>query len=213
MTNAPPASQSPPDTRRPEASQNPPAGWYDDPHGLGTRWWNGQEWTEHVQRQSQAPPPPPPPSVPPPPHQIATGARRPFGSDRRVPIVFAAVVVVLIGAGAWFLIGRDNSSEQQLRADELAQLEAESAQMAIEVYAIDNGGYYEGATGSELRQIEPSLPENLEVSATSTSYVVTAHSEQGENEFSIARDEEEIERRCSEPGVGGCPSSGDWSDD
>ncbi|MCW2684687.1 MAG: uncharacterized protein JWP33_2600, partial [Blastococcus sp.] len=37
----------------------PPPGWYSDPAGgAGTRWWDGQGWTEHVQ---QPPPPPPPP--------------------------------------------------------------------------------------------------------------------------------------------------------
>jgi uncharacterized protein YxjI len=34
----------------------PPPGWYPDPAGgAGTRWWDGQGWTEHVQ---QAAPPP-----------------------------------------------------------------------------------------------------------------------------------------------------------
>ncbi len=34
----------------------PPPGWYADPAGTpGTRWWDGQSWTEHVQ---QAAPPP-----------------------------------------------------------------------------------------------------------------------------------------------------------
>jgi uncharacterized protein YxjI len=35
----------------------PPPGWYADPAGSGgTRWWDGQGWTQHV----QAPPSPPP---------------------------------------------------------------------------------------------------------------------------------------------------------
>lgn len=25
-----------------------PAGWYDDPSGQGLRWWDGEQWTEHV---------------------------------------------------------------------------------------------------------------------------------------------------------------------
>ncbi|TKJ20219.1 phospholipid scramblase-related protein [Blastococcus sp. CCUG 61487] len=39
----------------------PPPGWYPDPSGTpGTRWWDGQGWTEHVQQA--APPAPPPPA-------------------------------------------------------------------------------------------------------------------------------------------------------
>ncbi|MGY1705568.1 LURP-one-related/scramblase family protein [Geodermatophilus sp. SYSU D00697] len=37
----------------------PPPGWYPDPAGSGgTRWWDGQGWTAHV--QAPAPPPPVP---------------------------------------------------------------------------------------------------------------------------------------------------------
>jgi uncharacterized protein YxjI len=42
----------------------PPPGWYPDPAGgAGTRWWDGQGWTEHVQQ----PPPPAPVQAPAPP--------------------------------------------------------------------------------------------------------------------------------------------------
>jgi uncharacterized protein YxjI len=40
----------------------PPPGWYPDPAGSsGTRWWDGQGWTGHVQQA--APPPPPGPAT------------------------------------------------------------------------------------------------------------------------------------------------------
>ena len=42
---------------------SPPAGWYPNPAGGGgSRWWDGQGWTEHLQQA--APPPAPPPPVP-----------------------------------------------------------------------------------------------------------------------------------------------------
>ncbi|NYJ06129.1 phospholipid scramblase-related protein [Petropleomorpha daqingensis] len=69
----------------------PPPGWYPDPAGSGgTRWWNGQGWTEHVQapptppppppvQQQHTPPPPPPPQqhTPPPPPSPSDGQQAP----------------------------------------------------------------------------------------------------------------------------------------
>jgi uncharacterized membrane protein len=53
-------------------SEKPPAGWYPDSKG-NTRWWDGNQWTDH------APPPPPPPSEPPPsqPPPSETAAQEP----------------------------------------------------------------------------------------------------------------------------------------
>jgi hypothetical protein len=31
-----------------------PAGWYDDPSGEGLRWWDGEQWTEHVHSAESA---------------------------------------------------------------------------------------------------------------------------------------------------------------
>jgi uncharacterized protein YxjI len=45
----------------------PPPGWYPDPSGgAGTRWWDGQAWTEHVQPPPAAPPAPQAPVQQPP---------------------------------------------------------------------------------------------------------------------------------------------------
>jgi hypothetical protein len=39
----------PPSTPPP---QLPPAGWYADPEGSGSRWWDGEGWTEYFQAPS-----------------------------------------------------------------------------------------------------------------------------------------------------------------
>ncbi|MCJ1715415.1 DUF2510 domain-containing protein [Curtobacterium sp. VKM Ac-2922] len=42
------------------APQGPPPGWYADAQG-SNRWWDGMQWTEHVQQS--APPAPPAPGL------------------------------------------------------------------------------------------------------------------------------------------------------
>ena len=57
----------------------PPPGWYPDPAGSGgSRWWNGQGWTEHVQ-PAAAPPPPPPAAAAVPP--LGAGALPPVAQQ------------------------------------------------------------------------------------------------------------------------------------
>ena len=42
----------PPSTPPP---QLPPVGWYPDPEGSGSRWWDGEGWTEYFQASSGHP--------------------------------------------------------------------------------------------------------------------------------------------------------------
>ncbi|ALJ21332.1 DUF2510 domain-containing protein [Microbacterium sp. No. 7] len=51
-----------------------PAGWYDDGHGT-QRWWDGTQWTEHV--QPAAAPTPPAPAAPTPAEPVAPAASTP----------------------------------------------------------------------------------------------------------------------------------------
>lgn len=188
------ASTSPP--------QSPPAGWYNDPEGSGQRWWDGGQWTEHVQpghRTPGAPPAPVPPS--------------PGKPSRRGHAAVAVAALILVGAiaAAFLLLSGGSSTEQQRAADEEAKSKALTAQIALETYATDHEGSYTGATTAALQGIEATIPDDLEVTATDDTYTLTVPSA-GDSNFTISRSSAWgfIERSCEMAGEGGCPISGEW---
>ncbi|HVW48345.1 MAG TPA: DUF2510 domain-containing protein [Solirubrobacterales bacterium] len=93
-----------------------PAGWYDDPSGEGLRWWDGEQWTEHVHTAESA--------------AAAAGATGGSGSREGKPprdlvklresirargvkgvgIALGAVVVVIVVVALLVSGGSDNSS-------------------------------------------------------------------------------------------------------
>ena len=94
--------------------------------------------------------------------------------------------------------------------DAKAEIAARKAQVAMEVYATDNGGAYTGVDAAALKKIEPSVPTDLEIQADSSSYAITAHSGSG-NSFTVARDPGGATKlTCSKPGVGACSASASW---
>lgn len=99
-----------------------------------------------------------------------------------------------------------------LTEDALAKQQAYTAQIAIETYATEHGGSYEGATSAKLRSIEPKIPAGVEVPEVGlTYYVISVTSEDGE-QFKIERAPGgELHFECSEAGKGACPESGEWS--
>ena len=93
--------------------------------------------------------------------------------------------------------------------DAQAKSDARSAQTALEAYATDNNGSYEGATPSDLDQIEP-VTTDVGVKTTADTYSVTADSNSG-NTFTIERSSDgKTTKTCTEAGVGGCPENGEW---
>jgi Protein of unknown function (DUF2510) len=93
-----------------------PAGWYDDPSGAGLRWWDGEQWTEHVHTAESA--------------AAAAGTTETSGSREGKPprdlvklrerirargikgvgIVLGAIVVVIVVIALLVSGGSDNSS-------------------------------------------------------------------------------------------------------
>jgi hypothetical protein len=125
----------------------------------------------------------------------------------------ALAALILVGAivAAFLLLSGGSSSEQQRAADAEAKAKALTTQTALEIYATDREASYAGATVATLQSIEPTIPDDLEVTTTADSYTLTVPSE-GDNSFTISRSGAwgGIERACEQAGEGGCPLWGEW---
>ena len=133
--------------------------------------------------------------------------------------VSAIMVVLLLGAGIAACGGGSTSASSgpagatgasATATDAHAEIAARKAQAAMEVYAIDNGGSYQGADAAALRKIEPSLPADLDIQGDASSYTITAHSGSG-NSFTVAHTPGGgTKHTCTKPDVGVCSASGSW---
>jgi len=93
--------------------------------------------------------------------------------------------------------------------DATAKSDAQTAQTALESYATDHSGSYEGANPNDLDQIDP-VTADVGVKTTADTYEVTAPSNSG-NTFTIERASDgKTTKTCTEAGVGGCPENGEW---
>jgi len=98
-----------------------------------------------------------------------------------------------------------------VEADALAKEQMHLAQVALETYAVDHRGSYEGATPAKLRQIEPTLPSSLEVKETGLEYFSISVGSKSGNWFEIDREfDGELTFKCGEAGDAGCPGNGEW---
>ncbi|MGH2392809.1 MAG: DUF2510 domain-containing protein [Candidatus Limnocylindria bacterium] len=84
-------------------TEGPPAGWYQDPNGAGSRWWDGSKWTEHhIVESTQV-------SAP----RVAQVGQAPVGQGvalggqpRAFWIATVAVIFLAIGSlGPWATLG------------------------------------------------------------------------------------------------------------
>jgi hypothetical protein len=125
----------------------------------------------------------------------------------------AQVLVHLVREDGKWVSERTGSPEKvTAAADAEAQATLLAAQLTMITYATDNGDSFEGVSIAKLRAIEPDLAEaEFEIrKAASDSYELAAKSASG-TEFSVSGAYlRGTEYDCSNPGVGRCPSSGDW---
>lgn len=99
----------------------------------------------------------------------------------------------------------------QVEADALAKEQGQTALVAMETYATDHEGSYEGVTPGKLRNIEPSLPAGIEVSEAGYEYFSVSIPSKGGNWFEISREiGGELVFKCGETGRAGCPGNGQW---
>ena len=132
-------------------------------------------------------------------------------SEEGFTLIELLVVMLIIGILAAIAIPSFFNQREKAQ-DSDAKAEARTAQTAMETYATDHGGDYDGATQADLLVIEPTLADatGLTAAGTATGYTVTATSAT-DRTFSIVKNNNTFSFTCT-PDGGGCPS-GDWSGD
>jgi type IV pilus assembly protein PilA len=132
-------------------------------------------------------------------------------------LVELLVVMLILGLLAAIAIPSFfNQRDKAKDAD--AKEAARTSQTAVETWATDHEGKYNGdgtqaPTAADLKVIEPALNNaNISnVTATADSYSVTTTSDTG-NTFTISRASTGIlDSECTTHNKGGCPSDGNWA--
>jgi hypothetical protein len=145
-----------------------------------------------------------------PPQRLPAGLlpQPPAVPARRAPsLAWALAVVAMIGICVllieWLAGALDPAGDR-------AMAEARQAAIAVEGFASDHGGRYDGATVEDLRLSDASVRERLELYTAPTSYVVAVDDGSGVT-FVIRRDYEGNEwHTCTPAGEGACPATGRW---
>jgi type IV pilus assembly protein PilA len=111
-------------------------------------------------------------------------------------------------------------NQREKASDAQAKSAARTAETAMETYATENGGSYEGATATKLHEIEPTLVDSATAANRITvsglakdAFTVTSTAASGTG-FSITRNAGgtvTFDCTAKAAGKGGCPKEGDWS--
>ena len=130
-------------------------------------------------------------------------------------LVELLVVMLIIGILAAIAIPAFFNQRDKAK-DAGAKEMAHTAQVAMETYATDHNGSYNGATVALLKGIEPTVPSapaagqmGLTInSAGANSYDFTVTAQSTGHTFSVVNTAGTMTYPCTVAGQGGCPSGG-----
>jgi type IV pilus assembly protein PilA len=143
------------------------------------------------------------------------GARLNGDSEAGFTLIELLVVMLILGILAAIALPAFFNQKDKA-GDAKAKEYAHSAQVAMETFATDHNGSYEGATKAELEKIEPTLAnadfkEDKVASATATGYEIIMVGAKSTQTFTVKNASGALTFPCTEAGKGGCPSgTGGW---
>jgi type IV pilus assembly protein PilA len=149
------------------------------------------------------------------------GARLNGDSEAGFTLIELLVVMLILGILAAIALPAF-FNQREKAGDAKAKETVHTAQVAIETFATEHNGSYEGAENEKLHKIEPSLPKEAtekpeitiadEAEGGKPGYVISVKSESASGTtFTVENTEGALKYSCDNPETGGCPEGGEWN--
>ena len=148
--------------------------------------------------------------------------RNRLNGEEGFTLVELLVVILIIGILAAIAIP-SFLNQKGKGEDASAKSSAREAATAVETFYTDNASY--GASVTQLKAIEPTLPDaasadatavstanagQMFVTGTATTYTIHVWSKPSGRFYEIKKDASGVSRSCLPAGQGGCNASGSW---
>ena len=142
------------------------------------------------------------------------GARLNGDSESGFTLIELLVVMLILGILAAIALPAFFNQKEKA-GDAKAKEYAHSAEVAMETY-YTNENTYVGATKEKLEKIEPTLSSatfSAEPTVAAGNYSFAIQGSKATQKFEVIRTTGgKLEFKCTESGVGGCPSNGKWGE-